>query len=90
MGILNGSEENGKIYFHPLPADPRAAADHDWSTQQRDTPRRPQLYRRGQYPGLPLITFRHVAQKVIAVTRQDVRPNTAITGQMAKILYNLL
>lgn len=95
MGILNGSEENGKIYFHPSASLTRAqAATMIGRTQQKGYATAALSFTDAAsipaYASYYIQTM--VAQKVIGgYEDKTFRPNTAITrGQMAKILYNLL
>lgn len=95
MGILNGSEENGKIYFHPAASLTRAqAATMIGRTQQRGYATAALSFT--DAAGIPAYASYYiqtmVAQKVISGYEDGAfRPNQSITrGQMAKILYNLL
>lgn len=95
MGILNGSEENGKTYFRPGASLTRAqAATMIGRTQQRGYAAAALTFKDASsipaYASSYIQTM--VAQKVISGYEDGAfRPNTSITrGQMAKILYNLL
>lgn len=95
MGILNGSEENGKIYFHPGASLTRAqAATMIGRTQQRGYAAAELSFTdAASIPAYASYYIRTmVAQKVISGYEDGAfRPNQSITrGQMAKILYNLL
>lgn len=95
MGILNGSEENGKIYFHPAASLTRAqAATMIGRTQQRGYAAAELSFTdAASIPAYASYYIRTmVAQKVISGYEDGAfRPNKSITrGQMAKILYNLL
>lgn len=95
LGILAGSQENGKLYFRPGASLTRAqAAAMIGRTQQKGYAAAQLTFTdAGSIPAYAAYYIQTMAsQKVISGYEDGAfRPNTSITrGQMAKILYNLL
>lgn len=95
QGILNGSEENGKVYFKPSNSLTRAqASTMIGRTQARGYAAADLSFTDGKtIPAYAMFYIQTMAaQKVISGYEDGTfRPNANITrGQMAKILYNLL
>lgn len=95
MGILTGSEENGKLYFRPGASLTRAqASTMIGRTQQKGYGQMALTFK--DAASIPAYASYYIqtmlAQKVISGYEDGTfRPATSITrGQMAKILYNLL
>ena len=95
MGVLTGSQENGKLYFHPAGSLTRAqAATMIGRTQSKGYAQAELSFTDADsIPAYAAYYIRTMlAQKVVSGYEDGAfRPNRSITrGQMAKILYNLL
>ena len=95
MGVLTGSQENGKLYFHPAGSLTRAqAATMIGRTQSKGYAQAELSF--ADADSIPAYAAYYIrtmlAQKVVSGYEDGAfRPNRSITrGQMAKILYNLL